>query len=75
MIIDNGKGIPKDVLPHIFEPFFSTKKSEKNTGLGLSVVYGIIKQHGGTIVEESEEGVGTQVTITLPRLPAIKREA
>ncbi len=75
MIIDNGKGIPKDVLPHIFEPFYSTKKSEKNTGLGLSVVYGIIQQHGGTIVEESEEGAGTKVTITLPRSPAAKGEA
>ncbi len=73
MIIDNGKGIPKDVLPHIFEPFFSTKKSEKNTGLGLSVVYGIIKQHGGTIDVESKEGEGAKFTITLPRLPAAKR--
>lgn len=69
MVIDNGKGIPKDALPHIFEPFFSTKKSEKNIGIGLSVVYGIIKQHGGTIVEKSEEGMGTEVTITLPRVP------
>jgi two-component system NtrC family sensor kinase len=75
MIIDNGKGIPKDVLPHIFEPFFTTKKSEKNTGLGLSIVYGIIKQHEGTIVTESEEGKNTKVTITLPRVPVAKRDA
>jgi two-component system NtrC family sensor kinase len=75
MIIDNGKGIPKDALPHIFEPFFSLKKSEKNIGLGLSVVYGIIKQHGGTIDVESKEGEGTKFTITLPRLQAAKRDA
>ena len=75
MIIDNGKGIPKDALPHIFEPFFSMKKSEKNIGLGLSVVYGIIKQHGGTIDVESKESEGTKFTITLPRLSAAKRDA
>ncbi|MBU1151178.1 MAG: HAMP domain-containing histidine kinase, partial [Proteobacteria bacterium] len=75
MIIDNGKGIPKDALPHIFEPFFSMKKSEKNIGLGLSVVYGIIKQHGGTIDVESKEREGTKFTITLPRLPVDKRDA
>ena len=73
MIIDDGKGIPKDVLPHIFEPFFSTKKSGKNTGLGLSVVYGIIKQHCGAIDVESKEGEDAKFTITLPRLPAAKR--
>ncbi|MBU4075090.1 MAG: HAMP domain-containing histidine kinase, partial [Proteobacteria bacterium] len=75
MIIDNGKGIPKDALPHIFEPFFSMKKSGKNIGLGLSVVYGIIKEHGGTIDVESKEREGTKFTITLPRLPAAKRDA
>jgi two-component system NtrC family sensor kinase len=47
MVTDNGTGIPEDVLPHIFEPFVSTKV--KSTGLGLSVVYGIVKQHKGTI--------------------------
>ncbi|MBU2028256.1 MAG: HAMP domain-containing histidine kinase, partial [Proteobacteria bacterium] len=62
-------------LPHIFEPFFSMKKSGKNIGLGLSVVYGIIKQHGGTIDVESKEREGTKFTITLPRLPVDKRDA
>jgi signal transduction histidine kinase len=47
IVIDDGKGIPEDVLPHIFEPFLSTKV--KSTGLGLSVVYGIVEQHTGTI--------------------------
>jgi two-component system NtrC family sensor kinase len=74
MVIDNGKGIPKDVLSHIFEPFFSTKESEKSTGLGLSVVYGIIKQHGGTIDIESKENQGTKFTITLPRVPSAKED-
>ncbi len=75
MVIDNGHGIPKDAIPHIFEPFFSLKKSEKNIGLGLSVAYGIIKQHGGTIDVESKEKEGTKFIITLPRLPAAKRDA
>jgi len=74
MIIDNGRGIPKDALPHIFEPFFSMKASDKNIGLGLSVVYGIIKHHGGTIDVESKEREGTKFTITLPRLPVVQRE-
>ena len=73
MVMDDGKGIPKDALPHIFEPFFSMKKSEKNIGLGLSVVYGIIKQHEGTIDVESGEKEGAKFTITLPRRPAVKR--
>jgi len=61
---DNGAGIsPKD-LPHIFEPFFTTKAA--GTGLGLAVVHGIIKEHGGRIRLESQLGRGTQVTLALP---------
>ncbi len=65
-ISDNGVGIPDEVIPHIFEPFYSTKDSEKNTGLGLAVVYGILERHSGTIDVQSQENKGTTFTINLP---------
>ena len=65
MVTDDGKGIPDEALPHIFEPFFSTKV--KSTGLGLSVVYGVVEQHAGTIDVASKVDQGTTFTITLPR--------
>lgn len=63
---DTGKGIRKKDLPHIFEPFFSTKPQVKGVGLGLSVSYGIIKNHNGTITVRSEEGKGSVFTVILP---------
>jgi two-component system, NtrC family, sensor kinase len=66
VVSDTGSGIPEEILPHIFEPFVSTKES---TGLGLSVVYGIIQQHQGEIEVESEPNRGTTFVITLPRRP------
>lgn len=65
-VIDTGRGIPPEYLPHIFDPFFSTK-GEGGTGLGLSVSYGIIKNHKGEIRVESKVGVGTTFTVELPR--------
>jgi two-component system NtrC family sensor kinase len=65
-ISDTGSGIPADVLPHIFEPFYTTKEQGKGTGLGLSMVYGIVESHGGSIRAESEPGVGTTFYIELP---------
>jgi signal transduction histidine kinase len=63
-ISDTGKGIGKEDLKHIFDPFFSRK--DGGTGLGLSVVHGIIRKHGGKISAESTPGKGTALQITLP---------
>lgn len=63
-IKDDGRGIPKDIRDKIFDPFYTTK--DESTGLGLSVSYRIVKEHGGDIRIESEEGVGTEVTIRIP---------
>ena len=68
-IHDTGVGIPPDVLPQIFEPFFSTKGDESGVGLGLAVVYGIVHRHGGSIEVESDPGVGTVFHVRLPRIP------
>ena len=64
---DTGVGIPTEVLPKIFEPFFSTKEAEMGVGLGLSVVYGIVQRHGGQIEAESKVGRGTVFHLRLPR--------
>jgi two-component system NtrC family sensor kinase len=63
---DNGAGIAPEIIDRIFDPFFSTKKTGEGTGLGLSVSYGIIKDHGGDIQVESEPGQWTRFTIVLP---------
>jgi two-component system, NtrC family, sensor kinase len=64
---DNGKGIPREHLDRVFEPFFTTKGERKGTGLGLSVSLGIVRKHDGSIEIRSEEGKGTEVTVSLPR--------
>jgi signal transduction histidine kinase/ligand-binding sensor domain-containing protein/CheY-like chemotaxis protein len=68
-VTDNGVGISPENLPHIFEPFFTTKGKNKGSGLGLSVVYGIIQQHGGNLRIDSEVGLGTTFRVYLPASP------
>jgi PAS domain S-box-containing protein len=68
-VIDNGPGIPPDVLPRVFEPFFTTKEVGAGTGLGLSVSYGIIEEHGGRLTAESEPGrtvFGLELPVGVP---------
>jgi two-component system NtrC family sensor kinase len=65
-IQDSGLGIPEEIRNKIFEAFFTTKQKVKGVGLGLSVCYGIIRDHGGEIKVESQEGKGTTFTISLP---------
>jgi len=64
-VTDNGTGISKADLPHIFEPFFSTKRDTSGIGLGLSIVHGIVENHKGQIEVKSEPGSGTSIEITL----------
>ena len=65
-IIDNGVGISKEDMPHIFEPFFSAKQRASGIGLGLAIVHGIVQNHKGKIEVDSEPGKKTSISITLP---------
>jgi two-component system NtrC family sensor kinase len=65
-IIDNGPGIPPDALPRIFDPFFTTKPPGEGSGLGLSVSYGIVGQHGGRLYAENRPDGGASFIVELP---------
>ena len=72
---DTGHGIPKAHLSHIYDPFFTTKAMGEGTGMGLSIVYGVVKHHRGEIEVDSEVGRGTTFTIRLPLTAAIDHGA
>ncbi len=73
-IADDGEGIAAEALPRIFEPFFTTKDKGKGSGLGLSMVYGFVRQSGGQLFVSSTPGQGTTVSIYLPRSLCAMRE-
>ena len=70
-VSDNGTGIPEEMLDQVFQPFFTTKDSGQGTGLGLSMVYGFVKQSNGHIDIRSEQGVGTTIELYLPALDGV----
>src|SRR5437879_1307836 len=73
-VADTGHGIPPELERRIFDPFFTTKEVGKGMGLGLSITYGIIKEHGGTISVVSAPGEGAAFLIHLPLAPAATEE-
>jgi two-component system, NtrC family, sensor kinase len=74
-IEDNGRGIPPDLLPRVFDPFFSTKDGSRNTGLGLSIAHKIVNDHGGRLTVDSAVGIGTKFKLVLPVSPPMTEES
>jgi signal transduction histidine kinase len=68
-VSDTGHGIPPEHIARIYDPFFTTKGEGRGTGLGLSVTYGIVQEHAGTLTCESSQGEGTRFRLVLPLVP------
>ncbi|MDR3682780.1 MAG: response regulator, partial [Geothrix sp.] len=68
LVADTGEGIPAEFLPRVTDPFFTTKPPGRGTGLGLAMVYGTVKAHGGTLDIQSDVGKGTRITLRFPAL-------
>jgi two-component system, cell cycle sensor histidine kinase and response regulator CckA len=73
-VSDAGHGMEKEILEHIFDPFFTTKEVGKGTGLGLAMVYGIVRQHGGHITCDSQPNEGATFKIYLPAIEEVRTE-
>jgi two-component system NtrC family sensor kinase len=73
-IRDTGAGIPENIRTKIFDPFFTTKPIGQGTGLGLAISYGIVQDHGGSIAVQSQEGVGTEFVVSIPRDLELREE-
>ena len=73
-VTDNGTGIPPEILDRIFDPFFTTKPKEEGTGMGLSVIHGIIKSYNGDISVHSRVGEGTAVRVFIPSIKRVGKE-
>ena len=65
-IQDDGPGLDPDQIPHLFEPFYSTKPPGEGTGLGLYIAYGIVSEHGGSLQAANRKGGGAELSMTLP---------
>jgi signal transduction histidine kinase len=74
-VSDTGVGIPSEHIARIYDPFFTTKPDGRGTGLGLSVTYGIVQEHGGTLLCDSSAGQGTTFTLALPLMTPARTEA
>jgi two-component system cell cycle sensor histidine kinase/response regulator CckA len=68
-VSDNGPGIPPEILPKVFEPYFSTKGPRQGTGLGLNIVHRLVKEAKGALHVHTQVGQGTNFTIYLPAVP------
>lgn len=74
-VTDTGQGMENETVEHIFEPFYSTKEKHKGAGLGLAMVYGIVKGHGGYIACNSEPGQGTSFSLYFPAIERVVQES
>jgi two-component system NtrC family sensor kinase len=74
-IIDDGPGIPPEIVSRIFDPFFTTKPPGVGTGLGLSIVYGIVQEHGGEVTADKRNGRGARLSLELPAIHGSRLEA